>query len=133
MSEINAIEASEEKARRPTSCRPHKLATKVPFGHIYNMRAFRFQIRDGENKKALAATKYKGGLARIFHQFSVAIAASSSWALRFRRFRIFFDSTTCFEVASRKIFSKRLTSLRIGDFTTKPDEISGLVILRGSS
>ena len=33
VSEINATEASEEKARRPTSCRPHKLttkATKVP-------------------------------------------------------------------------------------------------------
>ncbi len=41
-------------------------------------------------------------LTRIFHQISVAIAASLVWALRSWRFRDLFIATTCFEVASLK-------------------------------
>ncbi len=68
-------------------------------------------------------------LARIFHAFSAAIAASSSWSLRSRLFGHFLVATICKEIASLKSDRKVLPSLRIDDFATKNHEISGLVCI----
>ncbi len=88
------VEKGYVGADQPESCYQYLLI------YFNNRKTFLYgTIRAGSSH---SQNDFCGYLTRIFHQISVAIAASLVWALRSWRFRDLFVATTCLEVASLK-------------------------------